>query len=305
MFPLKEQPTAVLSSPPKDLLKTLSSIDAGQVLDTAQGWVDLAARMPVWLALTLVGLAIFFTALGRHSVRPLAGVAAGAVLVMASLVLLAPRMPDSMAPGLLAIIGGSAAIAVGFVRPGVALAVAGSALFGWFGGTFAHSVAQVSFWWGAVPFGLFGFFFGLVNDKSLSHVLPPAVCAAFCVAALVRAAGSRQGLVYLPELAQAAYVLIVWGAMSGTLIFLAWDREKRRVVRVANQKAQVDDAQLRRKLKADRERFEKFLGNEPQPAPAPFKRAKSVALEGERKGEAKPFGDDDKTDPDARKPGDE
>lgn len=252
----------MVPSPPERLLARIQSIDLSSVLGAVQPVLEAARSMPPWLAWTLLGAALLFVALGRHSLRLIAGLGVAAVVAVLSMGLLAPRLAGSALPGLLTVVGGGGALALGLLAPGLALGVSLGALFAWGGAWAAMDVAQVHAAFGAVPFGVLGFFFGLVNHRSLSVGLPPFVCAALLVGGSARLLAPREPGALLPELSEAAPALFAFAAVLVLLLGLSLERSRRHRLRVAA-KAKPSDAQLARKVAADRARFEQFLGRSP------------------------------------------
>jgi hypothetical protein len=168
-----------------------------------------------------------------------------------------------MLPGLLAVVGGGAAVALGLAFPGLALGLAFAALFAGGGAWISTEVAQLGAQYGALPFGLLGFFFGFVNHKSLSVGLPPLVCAALLVAAAARLLAPASTGPLLPEAGQAAWALGAFGALVVLLLGLSLQRARLEELR-AKKKALPSDAKLALEVKEQRARYEKFLGRSPE-----------------------------------------
>lgn len=248
----------MVPSPPQRLLAKLLSIDLSSVLGTVQSAVDAALRMPTWFAWVLLAAAGLFVVLGRHSLRLIAGLGVAAALAVLCLGVLSPMFPGSMLPGLLAVVGGGGAIALGLLYPGLALGLAFAALFAWGGGFLATSAAQVHAAYGAVPFGLLGFFFGLVNHQSLSVGLPPWVCAALLLGGSLRLL-ARGPSAILPELSHAAWAVFAFGSVLVLLLGISLQRSRWRTLRL-QEKAKPSNEQLARKRKEERARYDNFLG---------------------------------------------
>lgn len=249
----------MLPSPPQRLLAKLLSLDVSSVLGAAQAAVEAARGLPDWVAWLFLGAALLFVFLGRHSLRLIAGLGMATALGVLSLGVLSRLMPGSPVPGLLTVVGGSGAIALGLVFPGLALGLAFAALLAWGGAWLATSAAQVHAAFGAVPFGLLGFFFGLVNHRSLAVGLPPVVCAALLTGGAARLLAPRGPDAILPELGEAAWALFAFGGLLVLFLGISLERSRLHKLRV-KERAKPSDEQLARKLKLERERYEKFLG---------------------------------------------
>ena len=234
--------------------------EPGQVLEQAQALLDSAAALPlawVWAAL---GLSVLFIALHRHSQRLLSGCALGALVVWYALRVLAPEQPGSMAPGLLAILGGGAAVAFGLGLPGWATAVASALLSGALGGFLAAQFAHAPWLAGALLFGLLGFFVGLTNHLVWGVLLPPVFSALGLTAFALRFLGAEDRGARVPQLLQLPAAAALFAVLAVLLVGLSVEREHRRKRRAAGRTRQLGDIQLTKKLERDRKLFAKHLG---------------------------------------------
>lgn len=248
-----------------------SPLDPEALLLRAQEALDLARRMPDWLAWTLLGAALLFTLLHRHALRPLSGLLVGAALAGLSLLVLAPALgPGSAVPGLVAVLGAGAALALGLARPGAATAVACAAALGAAGGLAAVRVAQAHWGLGAAPFALLGFFFGLASHRSLGLVLPPVFAAAGATLGAARLLAPAPSGGALPALGEAMWAGLACALLSLALLALSFEREHRARRRRERRELQMGDAALKKKLERDR---------------AAYKRATGAAAPGERTGD--------------------
>ena len=234
---------------------------AGELLDQAQLLLDRAAAVPLWVIGTLLGLALVFIVLHRHAQRLLSGLVLCFALVAFALLVVAPGVPGSMAPGLLAILGGGACIGLGLGAPGWATAAASAVLAGGLGAGAAVTIAHVDWWFGGLPFGLLGFFVGLNNHRAWGLWMPPLFSALGLTLAAVRLLGAHDQGAKVPQLAQVPVAGAVFAVLCVLLIALSVEREHRRKKRVAARDRLMSDTNLKAKLEKDRKLFAKHLGD--------------------------------------------
>ena len=233
----------------------------GELLDQAQLLLDRAAAAPLWLIWTVLGLSLVFIALHRHAQRLLSGLVLCAALAAFALLVVAPAVPGSMAPGLLAILGSGACIGLGLGAPGWATAAASGLLAGGLGAALAVAIAHVDWWFGGLPFGLLGFFVGLNNHRAWGLWMPPLFSALGLTVAAVRLLGAQDQGARIPQLAQVPVAGAVFAVLSVLLIALSIEREHRRKQRVAARDRLMSDTRLKEKLAKDRKLFAKHLGD--------------------------------------------
>jgi len=235
--------------PPIDFDKLLSAAMTG-----AQHALDLAITWPRWTAFALLIFAIALTLLGRHGQRLLAGTSFAALVVGFALLFLRPQAPTEDWPGLVAVIGGGAAFALGIGLPGWTTALLSAVTLGALGGLGAVHLGGAPWLAGALPFALLGLILGLANHLFWGLWLPP-IAAAF---ALTLATAK---LVALEALTHAGLALATAAILSVALLAISLERDHQRKKRATNKTKQKADQELKARMERDRERHAKYLGN--------------------------------------------
>jgi len=251
-------PTYVPHAPPPS---KLPEFDGDAALALAQSGLDQALAWPRWTVFALLGFALALMLLGRQGQRLLAGSSLGGAVVAFALLVLLPNAPHEQWPGLVAVIGGGAMMALGIGLPGLATAAVASAALGGLGAFIALRIAQVPWMIGAIPGALLGLFMGLANHLFWGLWMPPLAAAFSVTLACARLAGaSPASAPMIPELAKAPYVLGLFAGLVVAMLAISLEREHRRRTRLSTKTREESDRELKGKLKRDRERHDKHLG---------------------------------------------
>ncbi len=246
------------SAPPA---ASLPDFDLDAALSLVQGGLDQTLFWPRWTALLFIAFAIALTMLGRHGQRLLAGTSLGGIVAGAILLGLRPHFPDAEWPGFLAVLGGGAALGLGIATPGWTTAIVSATALCAVGMFLAVRIAHVSLLVGAIPGALLGLFLGLANHLFWGLWMPPIAAAFSLSIAAARLLGAADTGPIVSELAQAPYSLALFVGLSIALIVVSHEREHRKRLRAAARTQAMSDRELQSKVKRERERHERFLGN--------------------------------------------
>jgi hypothetical protein len=240
--PLRYLPAVPARDPPQDPVQTAQALLTGLpdlLLQQGERLLDLTTKLPVALAWAALGLAVLFTALHRHALRPLSALLLGAACVGLSLGLLAPALPaGSGLPGVLAILGAGASLGLGLAAPGWASAVISLLCFGALGGLGAVRIGHFDWMFGAAPFALLGLMIGLANQRALSVWMPPLWSALFCTLALARLTNGPGAQNPLPVFAHPPIAGGLFLVLSAVLLAVSLEREHRRKLLVGDEDAE-------------------------------------------------------------------
>ncbi len=199
------------------------------LLDTGQRLLVQVIRAPIGLAWTALGLAVLFTVLHRHALRPLSALLLGAACAGLSLGLLAPALPSgSGLPGVLAILGAGVSLGLGLASPGWASALLAMLCGGALGGVAAVKIGHFDWRFGAAPFGLLGLLAGLANQRALSVWMPPLWSALFCTLSVTRLTNGEGALKQLPAFAHPPIAGGLFLVLAASLLAVSVEREHRR-----------------------------------------------------------------------------
>jgi len=226
--------------------------------------------MPGWAALSLLVLSALLLVLGRHGQRVLSGLGLAVLVVLFSARFVKPLAPGLPVAGVLMIVGGAVAFALGTLRTELATAAA-TGLFGAMaGGSAAGYFGHVPWLLGAFCFGVPGFFVALACHAQLSVLLPPIAAAFALTAALARLLGARGAGAAGPQFAL-PWVFALLFVLSALFLSLAVARERRLERKRAAKKGAMSDRDLEKKIAQDRARLERRApppsdpGAEPDP----------------------------------------
>jgi hypothetical protein len=247
-MPLRAPPLPQ-KTPPINVDKLLSSAMTG-----AQHALDLAIAWPRWTAFALLSFAIALTLLGRQGQRLLAGTCFAALVVGFALLFLRPQAPGEDWPGLVAVIGGGAAFALGIGLPGWTTALLSAVTLGALGGLGAIHLVGAPWLAGALPLAILGLFLGLANHLFWGLWIPP-IAAAFSFTLAIAKLSAMEALTHADIALATAAVLAV------ALLAISLERDHLRKKRVANKTKQKGDQELKARMERDRERHAKYLGN--------------------------------------------
>jgi hypothetical protein len=218
--------------PPEDPLQTALSLLSGLpelLLQAAQRLLDLATRQPIALAWAALGLAVLFTALHRHALRPLSALVLGGACVALSLGLLGPALPgDSGLPGIVAVLGAGASLGLGLASPGVASALICMLCVGALGGVGAVQIGHFGWVYGAAPFGLLGLATGFANQRALSVWMPPLWSALLCALAVARLTSGAGALAQQPAFAHPPFAGGLFLVLAAALLAVSLERDHRK-----------------------------------------------------------------------------
>jgi len=234
-------------------------------LALAQKGLDAALAWPRWTAFALLGFALALTLLGRHGQRLLAGAFLGGVVAGVALLFIRPQLPDSSWPGLLAVIGGGAAFALGLGVPGWTTALASSVSLGALFGYAGVEAGKLPWLAGALPGALLGLFLGLANHLWWGLWMPPLAAALGIALASAGLLGPHGEGAMVPQLISAQWALALFGALAVALLAVSFEREHLRKKRLGAKNKALADEELKSKLKRDRERHDKYLGKKSSP----------------------------------------
>ena len=199
------------------------------LLEAGQRLLVLVIRLPLWVAWTALGLAVLFTLLHRHALRPLSALLLGAACVGLSLGLLAPALgTDSPLPGIVAILGAGVSLGLGLAAPGWASALLAMLCGGALGGVAAVRIGHFDWRFGAAPFGLLGLMMGLANQRALSVWMPPLWSALLCTLSVTRLTNGEGALKPLPAFAHAPLAGGLFLVLAAVLLAVSVEREHRR-----------------------------------------------------------------------------
>ncbi len=199
------------------------------LLDAGQRLLLQATKAPLFLAWTALGLALLFTVLHRHALRPLSALLLGAACVGLSLGLLAPALPAGSAlPGIVAILGAGVSLGLGLASPGWASALIAMLCGAALGGIGAVTIGHFDWRFGAPPFGLLGLMMGLANQRALSVWMPPLWSALFCTLSVTRLTNGEAALKQLPAFAHPPIAGGLFLVLAASLLAVSVEREHRR-----------------------------------------------------------------------------
>ena len=199
------------------------------LLEAGQRLLVQATHAPLWLAWTGFSLALLFTVLHRHALRPLSALLLGGVCVGLSLGLLAPALPaGSGLPGILAILGAGISLGLGLAAPGWASALIAMLCGGALGGLAAERIGHFDWRFGAAPFGLLGLMTGLANQRALSVWMPPLWAALLCTLSVTRLTNGEGALKQLPAFAHPPIAGGLFLVLAAVLLAVSVEREHRR-----------------------------------------------------------------------------
>lgn len=186
-------------------------------------------KAPIGLAWTALALAVLFTVLHRHALRPLSALLLGAACAGLSLGVLAPALPaGSGLPGILAILGAGVSLGLGLASPGWASALISMLCWGALGGFAAVKIGHFDWRFGAPPFGLLGLMMGLANQRALSVWMPPIWSALLCTLSITRLTNGEGALEQLPAFAHAPVAGGLFLLLAAVLLAVSVEREHRR-----------------------------------------------------------------------------
>ena len=158
-------------------------------------------------------------------------------------------------------LAGGTALGLGIAAPGWITAIVSATALGAVGTFIAVRIAHVSLLVGLIPGALLGLFLGLANHLFWGLWMPPIGAALALSLAAARLLGAADSGPILSELAQAPYSLALFAGLSIALIVVSHEREHRKRRSLAARTQALGDRELQSKLKRERERHEKFLGN--------------------------------------------
>jgi hypothetical protein len=205
-------------------------------------------------------------ALGHRGQRVLSGLGLLTLVVLFSLHFLKPLTPGLPIAGVLMIVGGAVAFALGMLRTELATAVALGSFSALLGGSLATHFEQMPWLWGALVCGVPAFFISLPFYDQISVLLPPIAAAFAMTAGLARLLGPRGAGAAVPQLTLPwAFALLV--VLAPLFLALSVARERRRERQRNAKKLPLSDAELEKKVARDRERG--LLDTPPASDPGP------------------------------------
>jgi hypothetical protein len=210
--------------------------------------------MPGWAALSLLVLSALLLVLGRHGLRVVSGLALLALVVLFCVRFLKPLAPALPVAGVLMIVGGAVAFALGVLRKELATSVAAGVFGAMAGGRAAEHFGHVPWLWGALCCGVPGFFVALACQAQLSVLLPPIVAAFATTAALARLLGARGAGALGPQFALPWVVALLF-VLSALFLSLAVARERRVERKRKARTRSMTDLELEKKIARDRARL--------------------------------------------------
>jgi hypothetical protein len=218
--------------PPPDPLQSAQALLAGLpdlLLEAGQRLLVEATKAPLWLAWTALGLALLFTVLHRHALRPLSALLLAAACVGLSLRLLGPALPaGSGLAGIIAVLGAGASLGLGLASPGWASALIAMLCGGALGGVAAEKIGHFDWRFGAPVFGLLGLMMGLANQRALSVWMPPLWSALLCTLSVTRLTNGAGALKELPAFAHPPIAGGLFLVLAAVLLAVSVEREHRR-----------------------------------------------------------------------------
>ncbi|GAC1342545.1 MAG: hypothetical protein NVSMB23_15370 [Myxococcales bacterium] len=193
--------------------------------------------------------------LGRHGQRLLAGLGLLALVVLFAARFVRPLAPGLPVAGVLMIVGGGVALAIGVLRAELATAATLGILCALAGGGMAVHVGHVPWVWGALSSGVPAFFAALAFYAGLAVALPPLAAAIALTLGLARLSGPRHGSFALPFLAGLPWAVALALLLAALFLPLSVARERRRA-RKRSRKTRADgDGELEAKIARDRKRL--------------------------------------------------
>lgn len=222
------------------------------LLHEGQRLLDKVTHLPLGLAWTALGLALLFTLLHRHALRPLSALVLGGLCAALSLLVLAPRLPlDSGVPGVVAVVTAGASLGLGLARPAWASALISMCFLGGLGAAGAVKIAKLDWLFGAAPFGLLGFFTGLANPRLLSLWMPPLWSALLCTLAVARLTNGEGALAQAPAFSHPPFAGGLLLVLSVVLLAVSLEREHRSLRRLEQAKGKkASDEAIRKRVAA-------------------------------------------------------
>jgi hypothetical protein len=224
--------------------------------------------IPLWAAPALLVLSALLLVLGHGGQRVLSGLGLLVLVVLFSLRFVKPLTPGLPIAGVLMIVGGAVAFALGILRAELATAAAAGLFCALLGGSVATHFGQVPWLWGAVVCGAPAFFISLAFYAEVSILLPPIAAAFALTAGLARLLGPRGAWAAGPQLTLPwAFALLV--VLAPLFLSLSVARERRRERKRTARKLPLSDSELEKKIARDRARglLETPPLSDPEPGP--------------------------------------